>query len=572
MCCLISSLLRDLYTGSSLAAKLARLDEWLLDYCSSARHKAAALSKAYRGKAASAAGAPEVGQRRLVVIAASNAAHKTTTTTTAVGSVEAPKAERLADQKLFTTPVTSPNSGSKQLTAQNLTNLVERKGSPELTNEMTSKKGLLKFVKYTLIFSNAFGFILAIFLGLFGIAYPDKHFPLSYKGREMALCSLFCMLFTTIGYCGAQNHRRILLIIYGTTNVIIVIIVIILWFLFRENSILGNKEISNMFKTTLAITIAVMFLFSFILAFHIQIFKDANQDSIVSQSHLLLQQTTAFLQQQQQQQQQHQQHNHNQLQYHQHHPHQSHGYQQHQGQPHHHTQLHKQASHGQHGHHHGHSHLAGYQTQTQQQHSHYRQPESALALSAAAAPNQSLYGDSATQHNRHQQQLVALLPPQQPPPPPPPPIIQTGGSQSLAMPQIKHHRQAQTSVAGTQQQSNPPVAVSASAQPHLLTSQVPLTSQYVMRNQSSPLPGQSVPTQSVPAQGQPYKMHHQEQALMPPPPQMPMLKQQHSRHLIPENQDGHRQQQQSGIATVGGPRNLASYPAQYCSFQCDSTV
>lgn len=487
--------------------------------------------------------------------------------------------------------------------------------------KMMSKKGLLKFVKYTLIFSNAFGFILSIFLGLFGLAYPDKHFPLSYKGKEMALCSLFCMLFTAIGYCGAQNHRRILLIIYGATNVIIVIIVVILWFLFRENSILGNKEISNMFITTLAITIAVMFLFAFILAFHIKTFKDDTQDSIVSQSHQLLQQTTAFLQQQQQHHQQQAsllaaatgaatRH---------HHPATAHlG-----GGPnsvpmnidHHHEHPYMASHHGAHqlasvspGHHHQigggslhHQQQAGLQhmgtpgimAPPHARHSHL----SDLSMMNGGGPQQQ------QQHHHHQSggggggfQLMM--------PPPPPPV------------QLHAHLKSSSSSSG-----NPRIKKPLQSSAALMLAQAPTSNQggagshqmTLMRNQSSPLPGgvQMGPAQpSVPQQGSgsvrasqgksssstgQQQLYSQSQKSIrgnqqqqqppspppPPPPPMPPGKQSGSgggqQQSANTPHHHHHHSTRSGDRTMMGPNaatnnRLPSCPVQYCTFDCDRTV
>lgn len=436
--------------------------------------------------------------------------------------------------------------------------------------KMMSKKGLLKFVKYTLIFSNAFGFILSIFLGLFGIAYPDKHFPLSYKGREMALCSLFCMLFTTIGYCGAQNHRRILLIIYGATNVIIVIIVVILWFLFRENSILGNKEISNMFITTLAITIAVMFLFSFILAFHIQTFKDNTHDSIVSQSQQLLQQTTAFLQQQQQYQQ-----------------HQLQQQQQLQQNPALHSNSATMTNHQ--------VPKSNRQTLMLNNQLQRGQLDSEHLGQVQLAPTSSgrsmqMLSQTGTDHQLLQQSLkqvrsdkqstataagiVAGLNEQ-------PKIASATSGIQLPPP---HMHQAGIAMIGSPPPSPPPP-------PQVPTN--PQTQQSnLIRNQSSPLPAVRIPTNAIyqsrqVQQGQQHIQHHPHQGsrsltseqqyqakpqplnTIPPPPPSPPSMHQHYQHQFVAPRDHH--QARLANANVTGNR-IPSCPVQYCTFQCDRTV
>lgn len=434
--------------------------------------------------------------------------------------------------------------------------------------KMMSKKGLLKFVKYTLIFSNAFGFILSIFLGLFGIAYSDKHFPLSYKGREMALCSLFCMLFTTIGYCGAQNHRRILLIIYGATNVIIVIIVVILWFLFRENSILGNKEISNMFITTLAITIAVMFLFSFILAFHIQTFKDNTHDSIVSQSQQLLQQTTAFLQQQQQyQQQQLQQHQVSSLQpssahitNHQN-PKQNHNRQS--------VMLNKQQQ----------------RALTDNEHlSQTQMPPTtsgrAIQLLSQSSADQVFQQQQSMKQVRLDKQSIATAAALAGASGELPKIASAAGAIQLPPP---HMHQAGIAMIGSPPPSPPPP-------PQVPNTNNPQAQQStLMRNQSSPLPAVRIPVgaiyqsrqvqqgqQHIQHQGsrpltgeQQYQAKQQPLNMIPPPPPSPPSMHHHYQHQYVPPRDHH--QARLANTTVPGNR-IPSCPVQYCTFQCDRTV
>jgi len=450
-----------------------------------------------------------------------NASNSNGQTTRTSGSNEESELER-ANTGIRTSRTGRTRIGGSSVTATS--QLYE-----SLEYKMMSKKGLLKFVKYTLIFSNAFGFILSIFLGLFGIAYPDKHFPLSYKGREMALCSLFCMLFTTIGYCGAQNHRRILLIIYGATNVIIVIIVVILWFLFRENSILGKKEISSMFITILAITIAVMFLFSFILAFHIQTFKDGAQDSIMSQSHQLLQQTTAFLQQQQQQHQQQQQQYQNQ----------------------HHQLAAPQnlmdsgggslSSPGAHHHHQVALHHAGKATSVgiSQQHS------MAVGLGGQSASQQLV---------QHQQQLMQQIRGK--------PLQQAAGLISAApaalqLPPPQLHSQTLLP---------PPQVPPPSSQ----QAQAPMQQPTLMRNQSSPLPGvpYQQPHSSTASRGASKTSQHylsqkqQGSSNIQPPPSPPIM---HHHHSMRDHQ------RMPPPPPVAGAR-IPSCPVQYCTFQCDRTV
>ncbi|XP_054154325.1 uncharacterized protein LOC128952888 [Oppia nitens] len=123
-------------------------------------------------------------------------------------------------------------------------------------------------MKYTLIFINVFGFILSIFNALFGIGYPHNYWPGGYTGGQMAICSLFVMAFTTVGYCGAHHHKSYLLIVYGFIILLLCGGNGVVYFIYNDKSIIGS--ISNVNLAILALfTLFVLFL-TFTLTFKLR--------------------------------------------------------------------------------------------------------------------------------------------------------------------------------------------------------------------------------------------------------------------------------------------------------------
>lgn len=55
----------------------------------------------------------------------------------------------------------------------------------------------------------------AIFIVLFGFAYPDEQFPGNLKGKNCALLSIVYICWSLVGYCGAHHQKFSFLLIYS---------------------------------------------------------------------------------------------------------------------------------------------------------------------------------------------------------------------------------------------------------------------------------------------------------------------------------------------------------------------
>lgn len=305
-----------------------------------------------------------------------------------------------------------------------------------------------------------------------------------------------------------------------------------------------------------------MFLFSFILAFHIQTFKDSSHDSIVSQSQHLLQQTTAFLQQ---------------------------------------SHQHQQSLHGAH------------------------QPQHHLTTSPSN-PNQNFNSVSGANRSTlllhdqqlHQRQLTNNITTQMGSGPSAGPAQVQLMSPSMGADQQLLHQQAHSSIQSVKQvrsdkQSSSGSGAANSIQlppPHLHQAgvamikssppppppppQVPNPSSQqsqqsaLMKNHSSPLPA-VYQSRQVQHQQAPHYHHHQihQQSqgsrsiqseyqsnqkmqpvnmIPPPPPSPPSMHHQYQHQMMPRD----HQSRMAGVAITSN--RLTSCPVQYCTFQCDRTV
>lgn len=135
------------------------------------------------------------------------------------------------------------------------------------------------FMKYSLIIINVFGFILAIFNALFGIGYKEKIWPGGYTGGQMAIFSLFVMVFTTVGYCGAHHHKAYLLVIYGFILFIFTVGNVVIWVVYNDKSMLGSMQHGYIvFFSTIDF---FLMLFAFFMAFKMR--QNQPQQSLSSQ-------------------------------------------------------------------------------------------------------------------------------------------------------------------------------------------------------------------------------------------------------------------------------------------------